>query len=102
MRSLIVEPEAEQELGDAIAWYEEAQPGLGAALIGEVDRVVERLLQEDAVGFRAVGVPPELEVRRVILDRFPYSVVYMEHASTVHVIAFAHHRRRPGYWAERL
>ena len=36
--------------------------------------------------------------RKRVLSRFPYSVIYEMQASTVTVLAVAHHRRRPGYW----
>lgn len=36
--------------------------------------------------------------RKRVLHRFPYSVIYEVQASTVTVLAVAHHRRRPGYW----
>jgi plasmid stabilization system protein ParE len=39
--------------------------------------------------------------RRFLLRDFPFSVVYLPRASSIEVIAVAHHRRRPGYWAER-
>jgi plasmid stabilization system protein ParE len=40
--------------------------------------------------------------RRVLLDRYPYSVVYRELPRTIEVVAVAHAKRRPGYWANRL
>lgn len=47
-------------------------------------------------------VDPSLGVRRVRVRRFPYQVVYLVIDNDVVVIAIAHDRRRPGYWAERL
>jgi plasmid stabilization system protein ParE len=40
--------------------------------------------------------------RRYVLTRFPYSIVYKTSADLVVVYAFAHGKRRPGYWRERL
>jgi len=40
--------------------------------------------------------------RRVVLNRFPYLVVFRETTSEIEVVAVAHGRRRPGYWRERL
>lgn len=36
------------------------------------------------------------------MDRFPFSIVFLQHDETAFVVAFAHHRRRPGYWRARL
>jgi len=40
--------------------------------------------------------------RRVLLDRFPYFVVFRERLHDIQIIAVAHAKRRPGYWAKRL
>lgn len=101
MRDLVIEPEADDELAEALDWYERQEPGLGAALLAEIDPVLDALRAGD---LRGVGVPDvrdDLSVRRVILDRFPYAVVFLDHPAAVHVLAFAHHKRRPGYWADR-
>lgn len=101
-RHLIVEPEAEAELAEGMSWYEERQPGLGAALLGEVDEVLKGLERGVLVGVPVPHVRTTLPVRRVLLDRFPYAVVFLEHGGRTHVLAVAHFKRRPGYWASRL
>ena len=40
--------------------------------------------------------------RRALLDRYPYFVVFRERSRNVEIIAIAHAKRRPGYWAKRL
>jgi hypothetical protein len=42
------------------------------------------------------------ETRRHFGGRFPYAVIYVDEADYVLVLAFAHFKRRPGYWVERL
>ena len=39
--------------------------------------------------------------RRLVLRRFPFSIVYRVDTERVLIIAIAHQRRRPGYWARR-
>src|SRR5258706_2857142 len=46
------------------------------------------------------GAPTFL--RRLVLRRFPVSIFYRELANAIHVVAVAPHKRRPGYWAERV
>jgi plasmid stabilization system protein ParE len=47
--------------------------------------------------------PPYLySTRRMLLDRFPFSVVFRERLHDIQIIAIAHARRHPGYWAARL
>ncbi len=33
---------------------------------------------------------------------FPYSVIFREEANSILILAIAHAKRRPGYWAKRL
>ena len=71
-------------------------PGLGDRFIAEVERIVEVLCDQPNIG-QSVGE----ELRRIILARFPYSLIYSIESERIWVIAVAHHRRRPGYWQER-
>jgi toxin ParE1/3/4 len=41
------------------------------------------------------------EVRRLLLDRFPYAIVYEMIDNRPVVLAVAHSARRPGYWRKR-
>jgi hypothetical protein len=36
------------------------------------------------------------------IARFPLWVVFIEHAEGVVIVAYAHERRRPGYWLARV
>ena len=36
------------------------------------------------------------------LKRFPFSIIYLEKADRVWIVAVAHPSRRPGYWGYRL
>jgi hypothetical protein len=41
-------------------------------------------------------------MRRVMLHRFPYFVVFRELPHKIQIIAVAHAKRRPGYWRGRV
>lgn len=45
--------------------------------------------------------PVKSGVRRYVLRRFPFLIVYRVLESQVEVIAVTHARRRPGYWKSR-
>jgi toxin ParE1/3/4 len=102
MRRVRVEAAAKAELAAAIAWYDEQAPGLGDALHAAVDEALRRLRVAPDGGTPVPGTPPELGVRRVFTRRFPYAVLYIPSGEVVSVIAFAHPRRRPGYWLDRI
>ncbi|MCX5885458.1 MAG: type II toxin-antitoxin system RelE/ParE family toxin [Proteobacteria bacterium] len=87
---------AQQELDDAVDWYNEQADGLGKEFLDELDRAVRR----------SVAFPlscPEIEpgLRRCLLARFPYGLVYGLEGDTIVVVAVAHLHREPRYWADR-
>lgn len=49
-----------------------------------------------------LGSPYERGTRRVLLRRFPYMVIYRALEDRVLVVAFAHAKRRPAYWTDRV
>lgn len=91
-------PAAQLEYLEAVSFYEERQQGLGAALVAEVERAV-RLACERPEAWRLVH---SSGIRRIVLSRFPYVMFYRVSGDVLQVTAFAHERKRPGYWTQRL
>ena len=100
-KPLRTEEEAERELEEALRWYEEKRPGLGAEFLSAVDDALTQIRRLPNTGGRVPQVNPDLRVRRIPLKKFPYHVVYLETDDAIRVLAFAHDRRRPGYWLSR-
>ena len=90
-------PTASEEIIETTAYYEGEVPGLGDRFIAEVEKIIEVLCDQPNIG-QSVGE----ELRRILLARFPYSLIYSIESERIWVIAVAHHRRRPGYWQERI
>jgi plasmid stabilization system protein ParE len=44
----------------------------------------------------------EEDVRRCLVNVFPYSVLYTIETDYVLIVAFIHGKRQPGYWRSRL
>jgi toxin ParE1/3/4 len=40
--------------------------------------------------------------RRVLLKKFPFFIIYLDWEDEVYIVAVAHAKRRPAYWASRL
>ena len=97
-----LEDEASVELRDAARRYEAARLGTGTRLLADTDEVVARIAELPRLGPRMPGVTEELNVRRVLLWRFPYYVAYIELENAIRVLAFAHTSRKPGYWFGRI
>lgn len=98
---LLIEPEAEQELEDAASRYEEERSGLGGRFLAEVAATVDRIRRLPRSGAPVPHVPADLATRRVPVKGFPFHVVYLTTGEVIRVLAFAHYRRRPGYWSDR-
>ena len=100
IRPLRIHRLAEDELADAASWYEVKQPGLGYSLLNLIDEIVGQVRSGKLPG-SAVPHVRASGARRVLLKRFPYSIVFYDREDELVIIAFAHTRRRPGYWRSR-
>ena len=87
---------AEQELNEAASYYNAASPGLGTAFLDEVEHAVKQILEYPEAAPLVNRV-----VRRKLVRRFPYSVMYSVQTDTVRILAIANQKRRPFYWRGR-
>ena len=80
---------AEEELLDAVGWYEDQQEGLGARFLTEVEKASDRIAERPRIG--PVWIYSEVPegARRLSLRTFPYHLVYVEDPRLV-IVAVAH------------
>jgi len=100
-RPLRISKDAKNEMAAASRWYEGQRPGLGHDFIRIVDRAFAHIERGPHLGSPVPGVP-DREIRRILIRRFPYHVIYIELPDRVQVLALAHQRRRPDYWHRRI
>lgn len=99
---LQLHPEAEEELYQQAAWYDEQRPGLGDELLEEIARWLDAIVEAPVTWGTWPGAPDlDPPVRRVLTDRFSFSIGYQLFADHIWVLTFAHTSRRPLYWAVR-
>jgi toxin ParE1/3/4 len=55
-----------------------------------------------AEGFKTIAANPQPEVRKLQIEQFPFSLLYVERADYIWVVAIAHGSRKPGYWKDRI
>lgn len=65
-------------------------------------RLSPEAVEELAEFPRFLDMPPDLDIRRTLLPRFPYAVVFIELGGEVRILAVAHTKRQPGYWLDRV
>ena len=98
-RRIVVEPEAEAELQAAAEWYEAQGTGLGFELLARAQASYQRIAEGEH-GTHVPGV--QTGARRMPVSRFPLWIVFIERSGMVVIVAYAHERRRPGYWLTRV
>ena len=95
-------PEAELEAAEAVIWYDDQRLGLGDEFLAELQQALDRVQRGPATMSRLESYAGPHEVRRCLLKRFPYLVIFACRPQEVLIVAISHARRRPLYWLERL
>ena len=101
-KSIRIDLEAEEEIAHAIDRYETEREGLGAEFWDELRAAIRTLEAPGPECGPVIGLPRELGVKRKLLERFPYSVVFVETDTYVRIISVMHGHRRPAYWRRRI
>jgi hypothetical protein len=89
--------EADLEFREAAKYYEKQATGLGLVFITEVHKAAELLGEQPEL-----GVLIEQCLRKFSLKRFPYDLIYVIDEWNLLIVAVAHHKRRPYFWALRV
>jgi len=97
VRSVAFHPEAQNEFVAAAQFYEDRSQGLGLDFSLTVHRTYERLLAHPGS-----SAPFGRLLRRVLVPKFPYGLLYRVEPDRIYVVAVMHLHRRPGYWRSRL
>ncbi|MBI3358206.1 MAG: type II toxin-antitoxin system RelE/ParE family toxin [Nitrospirae bacterium] len=90
-------PEAEDEFLQAIEYYEGCEASLGYDFAVEVYSVIERTM-----AYPKTWPIIEESIRRSLVRRFPYGILYAEADETLFIVAVMHLHRDPDYWKHRV
>jgi len=96
-KTLIIRPEAEEDLKKAHSWYDAQRPGLGANFIIHLDAALSSIQRN-----------PEMypiiykNIRRCLVHRFPYGVFYIDKEDKIIVLGIMHAKRDPQVWKARV
>ena len=93
----IFHPEAEEEFIAAVRQYADIDPALGADFEAKVEEGV--LL---AMMFPSMWREISSGLRRVLIRRFPYGIIYAYDEDIFYILAVMHLHARPGYWKDRM
>jgi toxin ParE1/3/4 len=95
-RRLVVRPQADQELFAAAEWYERRGTGLAAEFLRAFDAATAAV-QRNPLQYPQV----HHSMRRVLLRRFPYALIYAATEEEIVILACTHQRQHPRRWQMR-
>ena len=82
---------------EAALFYEAATAGLGDDFLDDIQHAIDTVREHPEI-----GVAAGKGLHRVLIRRFPFTVIYAADPEQIVVVAIAHQRRRPGYWKGRM
>ncbi|QTA86360.1 type II toxin-antitoxin system RelE/ParE family toxin [Desulfonema magnum] len=85
--------EASGEFRESVEWYESRAKGLGLRFTDEIDSTVERIRLNPDMYMKIAG-----NIRRIQVNRFPYSVFYTTEDDTLVILRIFHNKRKPVEW----
>ncbi|HIJ95074.1 MAG TPA: type II toxin-antitoxin system RelE/ParE family toxin [Desulfuromonadales bacterium] len=97
MKPIVLHPAAEAEMLAAARYYQNCQAGLGRRFLDEVSLTGKRIT-ENPVAWPLISG----SIRRCLLNRFPFGLIFRVEMERVYVLAVMHLRREPGYWCNRI
>jgi toxin ParE1/3/4 len=100
---LVIHPDAQAEIVEAVDWYEQRAAGLGDDLLAEIEAAFRTVIEQPRTWPTWPGtakVTPS--IRRYLLARFRfYAIAFQCFDEHVLVLSVAHTRRRPFFWLAR-
>jgi plasmid stabilization system protein ParE len=87
---------AQREFDEAVDYYEQRQTGLGERFADAVQSIMRRISRNPlahAIVYK--------DVRKAVVQRFPYVIYYRVETTQVIVIAVFHSKRNPKIWKSR-
>jgi plasmid stabilization system protein ParE len=88
-----ISEEAASDLTSAITYYSDQNADLAGAFFSDFDSACDLIIERPEIG-KPIGTGN----RKVVLQRFPFVLIYKSEGDYLRILAVAHQRRRPEYW----
>ena len=95
-RRVVWSPAAEKEIAEAALWYQDQQAQLGDRFLDAVRSAAYTAATSPETYARVRGA-----LRRILVHRFPYALIFRESAEELFVVACYHLHRNPKVWQSR-
>jgi plasmid stabilization system protein ParE len=97
MRRVLFTRAAKADFDAAMEFYDSEAPEISDRFQQAVDDIIQRI-EDNPRQF----APSSHKARRAVVRRFPYLVIFREHADDCYVVAVFHTSRDPGVWQARM
>jgi hypothetical protein len=94
--NVLFHPEALREFIDAVDYYDDISSGLGIDFLKEIHEGIG-LMSQYPLAWPAIS----RNVRRYMLHRFPYGLIYRQDKDGLYILAVMMLNREPDYWKHR-
>lgn len=91
------DPRARLEFDEALASLATESPATARRLVERTQAAIRLLRQFPQAGRRVGSLNRRFPVRP-----FPYHLIYLLEEEDIFIVAFAHERREPSYWHDRM
>ncbi len=88
-----LDPQAEREARQSFLWYYERSPVAAYEFRAAFEEAMEHIK-----AFPLAAPEFDEGLRRWMLNRYPYSLIYEVEGEQITIVACMHSKRRPGYW----
>lgn len=93
--------EAKAEVRSAANWYEREREGLGDEFVADIRLALDAIERAPETYPHIETTRTKRNLRRYLLHRFSYTLIYELRQDEIVVVAVSHARRRPNYWLRR-
>lgn len=90
--------EADNELKESVAFLLKKSPDVAQRFKDQVAKALAEIQENPYL----MGIVEENDVRRKLVKKSEYSILYTVDLFEILVLAIMHQKREPGYWRDRL
>lgn len=87
---------AKSEFLAARDYYDDLVFGLGKIFVDDTERYFN-IIKANPLAYPII----RKNVRKAVMKKFPYSILYRIEKDLIFVLAIANHKRKPLYWSDR-
>jgi plasmid stabilization system protein ParE len=90
-------PEGAEEARASVDWYRARSAEAAAGFVAELDYAIEQIAELPETWPSYIA-----STRRFVFRVYPFGVVYRIAEDSIEIVAVAHAKRKPRYWASRV